>query len=111
MAQLLLIQSTVEADDRQVGDIVDIFDDSDSFAQREKDNFNVVKADGSVAAWAAKLPRIYTKEFWQDGDDLKEIVTRPRFTAKWDGKDIVHTFDRYTANDEKQIASTSTNEG
>ena len=113
MAQLVLIKSTHLQDDRQPGDIVDIFSDDRKFSPEQHEKWDIVKVRESVEELAAQLPKLYQKLFWEPvPGELREVVNPPRFEARWDGEKVVENFSRHEENSEKTITEVSmTKEG
>ena len=126
MAQLLLIKeaSLTAADNRQIGDIVGIFDDNHVFTNREKELFNIVKVESSREvldtenllvqpqtreAWRSTTTNWSIEEpqktiVWQDGNDWKEIKDAPRFPTRYDRGAVAENYSRENANHTVLIA-------
>ena len=119
MAQLLLIgeKSLSTKDNRQIGDVVGVFDDTHVFSKTELDVFNVVQIAGSremVQEVSAPEVREATRakstewtidepertEVWKDGGDYKKIAVRPRLPLRYEDGQLKENYSRHAENHE-----------
>jgi len=126
MAQLLLIteKSLSAKDNRQVGDVVGIYDDRHVFSKAEQDMFEVVKVSGSretlqsaaspevreatraqTTDWTLDEPE--RAEVWKDGNDYKQIKTRPRLPLRYEDGQLKENYSRHLDNHEVLISTKS----
>ena len=117
MAQLLLItsKSLSAQDNRQIGDVVGVFDDKHIFSKAEQDMFEVVKLTGvsreslqstwpevqeatraKTTAWTLDEPE--RAEVWKDGNDYKRVAIRPRLPVRYEDGQIKENYSRHLEN-------------
>lgn len=133
MAQLLLIKSTSERDNRQPGDIIGIFHDLHVFSDQEKKVFDIVKVPDTKEAVEALRPALDVRpvvrtkdnqwtfeeeadhaEVWRsyEQDDFKMVIEPPRFDVRYEAGQIKENYSRDAKNlsavsiDTKQEAET-----
>lgn len=119
MTQLLLIndKSYTDNDDREIGDVVGIFDDSHTFSEKEKIIFDIVSVPetkvviqammkkvnaafkSTTTDWTFDEPEI--KQLWENSDgDWMELEEKPRFELNYNAKNK-----KYTNNIESKVAN------
>jgi len=117
MAQLLLIseKSITGNDNRQVDDIVGVFDDVHQFSDREKEVFTILKVPETTSLVLSQLPKTLfvfkantmkwtteapeEKEAWRDAaGNICDIVVKPAFKARWEDNTVKENFSRYPEN-------------
>jgi hypothetical protein len=128
MAVLMLIKkdSLSDKDNRQVNDIVGIYEDGHVPTKHEQNIYAFVTIKGTREEVEAMFPppevrsviRTQTvdwvfeedaerKEAWKDGDNYREIKEAPRLTRAYDPekKTIIETFSRQAENKETTLIS------
>jgi len=115
MPQLMLITelSLSETDNRQVDDVVNIFDDSWEFCEHEKKIFRIVKTTTKKEVLEAAFPKTVKfpdpimpvqYEAWQDcNGNWKRLLEKPRFDVRWEGGQVKENFSRIQANTENPV--------
>lgn len=118
MARLLLIteKSLSTKDNRQVGDVVGVYDDKHVFSKTEASMFEIVDVPAvsreslqqSVAPEVREATKAKTTEWtvdepdrtevWKDGDDYKQVVTRSRMALRYEDGQLKENYSRYIEN-------------
>lgn len=130
MAQLLLIKAASMADDnRQLNDIVRIFDDDHKFTEIEKQIFEIVQVALEKSYVESLRPEVNTvvraksldwglekdlerKEVWKAADgSYKEIGEKPTFALYYDKGAIKECYSRLAANSIVLVSSAAVKEG
>lgn len=119
MAKLLLINAKSQSsrDNREIGDIVDIYPDDYAFSNSELAQFDVVAVTGDAATlkaaltpergimfrattteWTMDMPE--EKRVWRDPTDgvWKDIGTMPRFILRYENGFIKECISRHPEN-------------
>ena len=137
MAQILLIneRSLADKDDRQIGDVVGIYEDNHRFSILEEHIFDIVQVPETKKELEAMRPKcraVYRaksdgwqmeppeeKEAWEDPVDgsLKEVVKRPRLDCRYekavtkDGEKTVlkENYSRLAENTSKTLVTAERN--
>lgn len=131
MTQLLLIKTTSlsAVDNREVGDVVGMFDDKHVFSEHEQAIFDIVKVDATkenlqllypetrsvlrtgTTGWAFE-EKVERKEVWRDSKgDWKEVVERPRFDVRYELGTLANNYARYEVNKENTLVAAEISEG
>lgn len=118
MAQLLLIkaESLSNRDNRQVDDLVGVYEDSHVFSEHEKKIFRIVQVPHTKQALELQMPRVQPvsrtqgwafegdverKVAWQDSDGAwKEVKVRPALELRYELGALVNNYSRYAENKE-----------
>lgn len=117
MAKLLLIsEETMHGNDnRQIGDVVGIFDDAHIFSESEKAVFDIIQVPQSklildiqrpktlfiykakTLEWTLEAPE--EQEAWKDAEgNICEIKTKPTFFTRWENGQLYENFSRFPEN-------------
>jgi hypothetical protein len=105
-----------ETDNRQVGDVVGIFDDDHVFSEKEREIFQIVKVVPTTGTLKLLYPKIHTlarststdwvlgeaveyKEAWKDADgNWCEIIEKPRFPIRYEDGTLKENYSRIPEN-------------
>ena len=131
MTQLLLIKTTSlsSVDNREVGDVVGMFDDKHVFSEHEQAIFDIVKVEATKENLQLFYPEVRPvlrtgttgwvfeekaerKEVWRDSKgDWKEVVESPRFKVRYELGTLTNNYTRYEENKTNTLVAAEISKG